>query len=58
MLVVSGHAGMLHRRTEHDRMHPMDAQYRKMMLWVGAALIVSIVAALLIVEWTMKWFTE
>jgi hypothetical protein len=29
-----------------------------MMLWVGAALIVSIVAALLIVEWTMKWFAE
>jgi hypothetical protein len=29
-----------------------------MMLWVAAALIVSIVAALLIVEWTMKWFAE
>jgi uncharacterized membrane-anchored protein len=39
-------------------MHPMDPQYRRMMLWVAAALIVSIVAALLIVEWTMKWFAE
>jgi hypothetical protein len=29
-----------------------------MMLWVAAALIVSIVVALLIVEWTMKWFAE
>jgi hypothetical protein len=31
-----------------------DAYYRKMMVWVGAALIASIVAALLIVELVVR----
>jgi hypothetical protein len=36
----------------------MDPQYRRMMLWVLAALLGVIVAALLIVEWTMRRFAE
>lgn len=35
-----------------------DPQYRKMMLWVLAALIASVVAALLIVEWTYRHFAQ
>jgi hypothetical protein len=34
----------------------MDPQYKKMMLWVAAALVATIIAALLIVEWTMRTF--
>jgi hypothetical protein len=34
----------------------MDPQYKKMMLWVAAALAATIIAALLIVEWTMRTF--
>jgi hypothetical protein len=34
----------------------MDPQYRKMMLWVAAALLATLVAAVLIVEWTIRSF--
>ncbi len=34
----------------------MDPQYKKMMLWVAAALAATIVAAIVIVEWTMRAF--
>jgi hypothetical protein len=36
----------------------MDPQYRKMMLWVLVALIASLVAAGLIVEWTIRHFAR
>jgi hypothetical protein len=32
----------------------MDPQYRKMMLWVLAALAASLIAAYVIVEWTIR----
>ena len=35
-----------------------DPQYRKMMLWVLAVLIASVVAAFLIVEWTYRHFAQ
>jgi tetrahydromethanopterin S-methyltransferase subunit D len=34
----------------------MDPQYKKMMLWVLAALVATIIAAIVIVEWTMHAF--
>jgi hypothetical protein len=34
----------------------MDPQYKKMMLWVAAALLATLIAAVLIVEWTMRHF--
>lgn len=33
---------------------PMDREYKKMMLWLAAAFIASIVAALIIVEIVMR----
>lgn len=35
---------------------PMDREYRKMMLWVGAALVASVAAAFLIVEIVIRYF--
>jgi|SwirhisoilCB3_FD_contig_31_10932468_length_312_multi_3_in_0_out_0_2 hypothetical protein len=35
-----------------------DPQYRKMMLWVLVALIASLVAAFLVVEWTYRHFGQ
>jgi hypothetical protein len=35
-----------------------DPQYRKMMLWVLVALIASLVAAFLVVEWTYRQFAQ
>jgi hypothetical protein len=32
----------------------MDPEYRTMMLWVAVALVASVLAAILIVEWTMR----
>ncbi len=39
-------------------MSVQDPQYRKMMLWVLAALIASLVAAFLVVEWTYRHFGQ
>jgi|tagenome__1003787_1003787.scaffolds.fasta_scaffold5234915_2 hypothetical protein len=36
----------------------MDAEYKKMMLWVLAALIATLLAGVLIVEWTMRRFAQ
>jgi hypothetical protein len=36
----------------------MDPQYRRMMLWVLVALIASLLAAVIIVEWTMRRFAQ
>jgi hypothetical protein len=35
---------------------PMDREYRKMMVWVTAALIASVVAAVIIVEIVIRYF--
>jgi hypothetical protein len=37
-------------------MAEIDPQYRKMMLWVAAVLVGCLVAAFLIVEWTMRTY--
>lgn len=36
----------------------MDPYYRKMMLWLAAAFIASVVAAFIIVEIVMRYFAE
>jgi hypothetical protein len=35
-----------------------DPQYKKMMLWLAAAFIASVVAALIIVEMVMRYYGE
>jgi hypothetical protein len=37
---------------------PADSGLRKMMIWVFAALLVTVVAAILVVEFTLRWFGE
>ena len=37
---------------------PADTGLRKMMLWVFGALLVTVVAAILVVEFTLRWFGE
>jgi hypothetical protein len=34
----------------------MDPEYRKMMLWLGAAFVASVTAALIIVEIVVRYF--
>jgi len=36
----------------------MDPYYRKMMIWLAAAFIASVVAAFIIVEIVMRYFAE
>ena len=36
----------------------MDPEYRKMMLWLTAALIASVTAAFIIVEIVMRYYGE
>jgi hypothetical protein len=36
----------------------VDPEYRKMMIWVAVAFVASIIAAFVIVEWTMRVFAE
>jgi hypothetical protein len=36
----------------------MDPQYRKMMLWLAAAFIASVVAALIVVEIVIRYYAE
>jgi hypothetical protein len=36
----------------------MDPYYRKMMLWLAAAFIASVVAAFIIVEMVTRYFAE
>jgi hypothetical protein len=36
----------------------MDPQYKKMMLWLAAAFIASVVAAFIIVEIVMRYYAE
>jgi hypothetical protein len=35
-----------------------DSGLRRMMLWVFGALLVTVVAAILVVEFTLRWFGE
>jgi hypothetical protein len=35
-----------------------DPEYKKMMLWLAAAFIASVVAALIIVEIVMRYYAE
>lgn len=37
---------------------PVDRDYKKMMLWLGAALVASVTAAFIIVEIVMRYFAE
>lgn len=37
---------------------PPDSGLRKMMIWVFAALLATVVAAILVVEFTLRWFGE
>jgi hypothetical protein len=37
---------------------PADSGLRKLMIWVFAALLVTVVAAILVVEFTLRWFGE
>jgi hypothetical protein len=37
---------------------PIDRQYKKMMLWLAAAFIGSVVAAFIIVELVMRHYAE
>jgi hypothetical protein len=37
---------------------PADSGLRRMMLWVFGALLVTVVAAILVVEFTLRWFGE
>ena len=37
---------------------PTDPEYRKMMLWLGAAFVATVVAALIIVEIVMRYYAE
>jgi hypothetical protein len=32
----------------------MDPEYRKMMTWVAIALVLSVIAALIMVEWVIR----
>ena len=36
----------------------MDPEYRKMMLWLGAAFVASVVAAFIIAEIVMRYYAE
>lgn len=35
-----------------------DSGLRRMMIWVFGALILTVVAAILVVEFTLRWFGE
>lgn len=37
---------------------PMDREYKKMMLWLAAAFVASVVAAFIIVELLMRHYAE
>jgi hypothetical protein len=37
---------------------PVDRDYKKMMLWLAAALVASVTAAFIIVEIVMRYFAE
>jgi hypothetical protein len=37
---------------------PADSGLRTMMIWVFGALLVTLVAAILVVEFTLRWFGE
>jgi len=39
-------------------MSPVDPYYRKIMLWVAIVLVAVLIAAFLIVEWTMRSFAQ
>jgi len=36
----------------------VDPEYRKMMMWVGIALVVSVLASVIIVELTIRHFAQ
>ncbi len=42
----------------NPRPEPTDSGLRKMMIWVFAALFATVVAAILVVEFTLRWFGE
>ena len=37
---------------------PVDREYRKMMLWLAAAFVASVAAAIVIVEIVMRYYGE
>jgi hypothetical protein len=37
---------------------PVDRDYKKMMLWLAAAFVATVVAAIVIVELVMRYFAE
>jgi hypothetical protein len=37
---------------------PVDRDYKKMMLWLAAALVASVTAAFIIVEIVVRYFAE
>ena len=37
---------------------PVDRDYKKMMLWLAAAFVASVTAAIIIVELVMRYFAE
>jgi hypothetical protein len=45
-------------RQTNPQPEPADSGLRRMMLWVFGALLVTVVAAILVVEFTLRWFGE
>lgn len=37
---------------------PADSGLRRMMIWVFGALLATVIAAFLVVEFTLRWFGE
>jgi hypothetical protein len=37
---------------------PADSGLRRLMMWVFGALVVTVAAAVLVVEFTLRWFGE
>lgn len=50
-------AGMPDKRTNRQPA-PADAGLRRMLIWVFGALILTVLAAILVVEFTLRWFGE
>ena len=44
--------------TQPNPQPPADSGLRKMMIWVFGALLLTLAAAILVVEFTLRWFGE
>ena len=48
---------MQDNQSEHDKASA-DSGLRRMLIWVFGALIVTVLFAILVVEFTLRWFGE